>query len=59
VNSYFELLVGAAFAFPIKLSLSQSTGLLTFLLLSPHCMEEEREQEGGCLAAGQPTTRAN
>lgn len=51
--------MGAAFAFPIKLLLSQSTGHLTFLLLSPCCTGEEREQEGGCLAAVQPTALAN
>lgn len=61
VNSLFCFACGCSFAFPIKLSLSQSTSLLAFLLLFPHPMGDVSEQVGGCVAAGQgqPTTLDN
>ena len=54
VNALFALLACAAFAFLVKLSLSQPTNLLFFLLFSLHSMEEGSEQDAGwVLAAGQ------
>ena len=43
----FAFLAHAAFTFPVKLSLSQSTSLLAFFLFSPHPTKEESEQEAG------------
>lgn len=43
----FVLLVRTAFAFSVKLVLSQSTSLLAFLLLSPHSAKEVNERAAG------------